>query len=117
MNQLPKGVTFSSRDCVAIEELRAALIRIARYLQEKAPHQPLIQYEDWWQHDGLHFEKKRIQLSDLFFYLSTNKSLLESVSEDFEVRVGISDTDHRWYLRYIVDWDEEEKALEGNFHF
>ena len=117
MNSLPTGTTFSSSRDVPLSTLRLDLLRIARFLQDKVTSSQLIQYDDWWQHDGLHFDKKRISLSDLFAYLETNKTLHESVPDDFEVRVGISDERTSWYLRYIVDWDESEKDLEGSYDF
>ena len=46
--------------------------------------------------------------------INSPKNLLESTPDDFAVLVGVAPKDNAWYLRYKVEWDEEEKNLVGS---
>lgn len=34
---------------------------------------------------------------------------------DSEVRIGIAPSDLSWYLRFVVDWNDDDTAIEGEF--
>ena len=117
MKRIPSGVTFYTKKLVPIDDMRQVLLCIARYIQDKEFLCRLNLYDDWWEHDGFHFQKKDIEVSKLFKILSSNRSLYEAMPDDFDVRIGISNKEKSWYLRYYIDWDEDDSFLEGNFHF
>ncbi len=46
--------------------------------------------------------------------INSPKNLLESTPADNSVFVGVAPDDNAWYLRYRVDWDDEETNLVGS---
>src|SRR5262245_57839227 len=63
----PQGITFYTEDEVAVTELCTILRRVAVFLQGlQVSSPPLRLYHDWWEHDGLHFERRAITFHDLF---------------------------------------------------
>jgi hypothetical protein len=117
MNNLPCGSTFFLKERISASALRTTLLKVARFLQNRVNSGTLVQYHDWWQHDGLHFEKGQTDIHSLFRILDSNRSLFEAMPGDQGVRIGISDLEQQWYLRYYLDWDEEGNDFEGDFHF
>lgn len=75
----------------------------------------LNRFADWWQHDGLHFSEHPISFPYLFQVVRTPRALLEAMPGEPGVRIGIAPTDLKWYLRFILDWNDAETALEGDF--
>ncbi len=92
------------------------LRRVSSFLEGLAVDlPPLIRYDDWWEHDGLHFERGRLTFRDLWQIAQTARSLLNATPDDHAVFIGIAPEDNRWYLRFRVEWDEDDNDIVGRF--
>lgn len=111
----PEGINFRCRGVLAPAELLSILSKVAAYLRRVDPHARLRQYDDWWQHDGLHFFKRDLDFGGLFDILKTPADLIEAIQGDDYVRVGIAPMNCKWYLRFYVDAHDPEATLEGDF--
>lgn len=111
----PLGTNFRSNRAVAIAVLAKALCRVASFLQGRDPYRTLVQYHDWWEHDGLHFRQGTINFDGLFAIVSSPRALQTAMPGDDDVRVGIAPPDCSWYLRFYVEWDEDGFTLTGHF--
>jgi hypothetical protein len=109
----PQGVCFLFDELPA-SVLSNVLCKIANFLQDVAPYAKLHRYDDWWEHDGLHFHRSLIDFDALYQIINSPKNLLESTPEDFAVFVGVAPEENAWYLRYRVEWDDEETNLVGS---
>ncbi|RYG67766.1 hypothetical protein EON80_12960 [bacterium] len=111
----PEGINFSSPE-VAASLLAPALCRVASFLQGiEAYGAHLEKYDDWWEHDGLHFRKGEISLHQLFESVKSPQALLSVMPGDSAVHVGIMPTSHSWYLRFYTEWDESGFEILGRF--
>ena len=110
-----KGTNFRSERDVAAVALSKSLCRIASFLQHLDPYQKLLRYDDWWEHDGLHFSRGAIEFHDLFEIIGSPRALLAAMTGDDNVFVGIARLDASWYLRFYVDWDDDDCNLVGRF--
>ena len=110
--QRPDGVCFRFGEISALD-LSRILCGIVSFLQEVEPYVELCRYDDWWEHDGLHFGRGEIDFDTVFQPVNSPKHLLESTPPDDCVFVGIAPKDNGWYLRYRVEWDEDEVSLIG----
>jgi hypothetical protein len=111
----PQGINFSSKEITA-HELAWALCRTVSFLQFLEPHGvPLQKYHDWWEHDGLHFQKGSINFHELFRIVESPQSLLEAMPGDDNVFIGIAPDPNIWYLRFYLYWDEGGFDLLGRF--
>lgn len=111
----PEGTNFSCQYPVPIASLSGDLCKIAAFLQDKFPHDTLQRFDDWWQHDGLHFEKGTLDWHGLFAIVGSPKGIYESMSGDDDVRIGVASSDGKWYLRFYASWDDEGEFLEGDY--
>jgi hypothetical protein len=113
----PSGLAFHTADAeVPAAGLVTALQRVAAFLQSlprSTPH--LWRYEDWWEHDGLHFDRGRASFHDLFAMIASPRSVLEATPDDFRVYVGVAPEDGAWYLRFRAEWDDEGRHVVGAF--
>jgi hypothetical protein len=110
----PSGVTFHTTDDVPVAVLSAILRRVASFLQAlQLSSPPLRLYHDWWQHDGLHFEKQRITFHELFGMVETPRAVFEATPGDDEVFVGVAPEQSGWYLRFRAEWDAEGRSIVG----
>jgi hypothetical protein len=110
----PQGVAFLFGDELPASVLSNVLCKITNFIQNITPYTKLHRYDDWWEHDGLHFHRRLIYFGDLYEMLNSPKNLLESTPDDFAVFVGIAPEDNTWYLRYRVEWNDEESHLIGS---
>ncbi len=108
---MPKGIVFCGDG--ALGEVTKDLLGIAGFLQSLLLYGStvLLRYEDWWEHDGLHFKKGKTDIHDLFSQLESPRKLLESMSDDHLVFTGLGNEDESWYLRYRADWDCDDETL------
>ncbi|MGD9561340.1 MAG: hypothetical protein AB7F88_03545 [Pyrinomonadaceae bacterium] len=113
----PEGFCFYTADWIAADQMSRTLCKIVSFIQEIDPYASLRCFDDWWEHDGLHFRKGSIGIGDLFDLVHSPKSLLESTPADDLVFVGIGSGDGKWYLRYRVEWDDSETNIVGRFAF
>jgi hypothetical protein len=112
----PQGITFHREDGIAITELCALLRRVAVFLQGLQLSTPALRlYHDWWEHDGLHFERRVITFHDLFAMVETPRAIFEATPDDHDVFVGIAPEDARWYLRFRAEWDGHDQGIVGEF--
>jgi len=112
----PSGLTFHTVNDVPVVLLSAGLSRVVSFLQALQVSSPNLHlYHDWWQHDGLHFERSRIKFHDLFGMVETPQALFEATPADDEVFVGIAPDDNSWYLRFRVEWDVDDQGIIGRF--
>jgi hypothetical protein len=110
----PQGVTFYTEGEVAVTELCVFLRRVAVFLQGlQVSSPPLRLYHDWWEHDGLHFERRVITFHDLFAMVETPRAIFEATPDDNEVFVGVAPEDTRWYLRFRAEWDGHDRSIIG----
>lgn len=117
---LPEFVRPRGRNVRCARELPATalsevLCRIASFLQTLAPYTRLERYDDWWEHDGLHFHRGSLGFSKLFAMISSPRALLEAVPGDDQVVVGVGRADGSWYLRFRLEWDDAGANLAGRF--
>lgn len=110
----PIGACYFTDDVVKVEELRLALRDIVPIFRNAEPFAKLKLYDDWWEHDGLHFDRGPLDFDSLFSLIRSNQSLLDSTPSDDFVYVGIAPEDNSWYLRYRVEWDDDGSELESN---
>jgi hypothetical protein len=111
----PKGTNFRCADALTAKDLAKALCCVARFLQEVEPYEKLERYDDWWEHDGLHFDRASVDFNQLFAMINSPRALLESVPGDEHVFVGVAPVAGGWYLRFRVEWDDEGCDLLGCF--
>jgi hypothetical protein len=110
----PQGICFLFGDELPATVLSNVLCKIANFLQGVAPLAKLHRYDDWWEHDGLHFHHGTIDFDALYRMINSPKNLLESTPDDASVFVGVAPDDNAWYLRYRVEWNDEETNLVGS---
>lgn len=111
----PQGINFSSPQLTA-KDLSIALCRIVSFIQNQELYDvDLKKYEDWWEHDGMHFYKRTIDFHDLFRCIDSSRALLEAMPGENNVFVGIAPQSNNWYLRFYLEWDEEGHNLIGRF--
>lgn len=112
---LPKGINFSCENDMPAIELSKLLCKTASFIQQISPYEKLERYDDWFEHDGLHFHRKSINFDEFFRIVNSPKSLLEEIPRDDSVFIGIAPANNTWYLRFYLDWDENEENLFGRF--
>lgn len=110
----PQGVCFIFESDLPAHNLSNVLCKIANFLQGSVPFIKLRKFDDWWEHDGLHFYRGLIEFDALYRMINSSKNLLESTPSDDFVFVGVAPIDNSWYLRYRVEWNDEETNLVGS---
>lgn len=98
--QAPAGRTFFCAAPQPLEHITHDLAQIAAYLQALAPAQPLEQYDDWLQHDGLHLPSAQIAFADLIQMTQSPEGIRRATPDDDLVRIGIAPPQLTWYLRF-----------------
>ena len=111
----PDGINFCCVGVLPSAELSAILSKVVAFLKRVDPHARLRQYDDWWQHGGLHFFKRDLDFGELVDIVKTPEVLTEAIPGDDYVRVGIAPMNCKWYLRFYIDAHDPEATLEGNF--
>lgn len=111
----PKGINFSHKEDTSAANLVNALCKTVSFLQAIEPYIKFERYDDWWEHDGLHFWKDTINFNDLFSIVNSPMSLLKSMPGDFDVFIGVAPQDNSWYLRFYLDWDDDGFNMIGRF--
>ncbi len=109
-----QGICFLFGDELPASDLSSILCKIANFLQDVAPYAKLQRYDDWWEHDGLQFHRGSTDFDALYRMVNSPKNLLESTPDDDSVFVGVAPDNNAWYLRYRVEWDDEETNLVGS---
>jgi hypothetical protein len=111
----PTGINFRCVDTLPAPDLARLLCRMVAFLQDIEPYAKLRRYNDWWEHDGLHFYKSPIDFNDLFGIVRSPRSLLEAMPGDEDVLVGMAPQGNSWYLRFYLCWDEDGFDLLDRF--
>ncbi|WP_238916767.1 hypothetical protein [Clostridium sp. YIM B02555] len=103
---------------VPISVIREIVEKIFLYLGRNNLCGKIYRYDDWLQHDGLLFYKKRFTYKKIKRILNDNKSFYNSRNEDYLVRRGYYDSRSRWYVRvYVLDriYLKKGEELWGDF--
>jgi len=112
----PNGVAFRIADEIPVADLCTEMRRVVVFLQNLTPTSPSLQlYDDWWEHDGLHFDKGCIKFHELFSMVETPRTLFDATPDDHAVFVGVAPEGSRWYLRFRAEWGADEKNIVGRF--
>lgn len=110
-----KGINFSCVEEISANDFSIALSKIVKFIKNLASFQKLERYDDWWEHDGLHFYRSSITLQDLFNIVSSPKSLSEAMTGDWYVFIGIAPVNNDWYLRFYLNDEDGEDELVTHF--
>ena len=115
MFNAPQGINFSSK-VLSAPELTRALWRVVSSVQDIEPYGVSLQkYDDWWEHDGLHFHKGAISIHELFEIVKSPQALSAAMQGDDHVFIGVAPDSQNWYLRFYLAWDDEGFELNGRF--
>ncbi len=108
---MPEGIVFCGRG--PLQDTTKDLCNIAAFLQSLMvfTSNVLVRYDDWWEHDDLHFTKGRTDIHELFALLESPRHLLESMPGEDHVFIGLGPPDESWYLRVYADWDDRNEVL------
>lgn len=110
----PNGIAFHTVEEVEASDLCAVLRDVVAFLDTLQPQRRKLRlHDDWWQHDGLHFERGTIEFRDLVAMIETPSAMLEATPDDAEVFVGIAPGDARWYLRFRTELDADDEHITG----
>jgi hypothetical protein len=110
----PGGIAFHTAEGIEAGDLCILLRDVVAFLGTLRPlPRTLRRHDDWWQHDGLHFERGTITFGDLAAMVETPRALLEATPDDAAVYVGIAPEDARWYLRFRVERDADDEGILG----
>ena len=107
----PTGINFSSYHALNAVEMSNILREIVGFIRKLEINEPLERYDDWWEHDGLHFYRGNITIEELLDIVSTPLTLQNEMTTDFYVFIGVAPKNNDWYLRFYLDEDE----LVGRF--
>ena len=91
--QQPDGINFRLDTRIPVGPLCDALSKVVAFLQDESSAPRLNRFDDWWQHDGLHFHEGTISSDELARIVSQPQRLREAMPGDFAVRVGIQRLD------------------------
>ena len=113
--QVLNGSNFATTDNIRGVDLSKILKKVAAFLQSESPYAMLERYDDWWEHDGLHFYCSSFTFDQLFETVHSPKTLLEAMPGDFQVFIGVYSKQVPFYLRFYVDWNDDETEIVGRF--
>src|SRR5689334_19451554 len=102
----PTGVNFSTVGELSSKELSNVLCRIVRYLDSNNCSETLRTYDDWLEHDGLHFYRRSVSIKEVIDVVCSPGSMIAAMPGDFNVFIGIADKNRRFYLRFYLDQDD-----------
>ena len=105
--KFPDGINISHKDQLPLDQLLVCLKVVVQFLKSHSYSQRLLTYDDWQQHDGLHFPGKDIQFEELEQMILSSESLRKETPNDFMVYLGIAPEDMSWYLRIYTETIDE----------
>ena len=112
----PRGIAFYSQFDLSLDDVCETLGRVVAFLEDQQrPTRALRRYDDWWEHDGLHFERGTIKFQDVFAMTKSPRSLLEETPDDDAVCIGVAPDDFAWYLRMRGERDGADQEPVGRF--
>jgi len=117
--RLPNGISFcadGSPLLVVVHDLKY-VVRFIQGICDDTQAFSLKFYEDWWEHDGLHFFKTTIGLRELWGMIESPKSLLSAMTGEELVFLGVSDQDNTWYLRFTADTEFDSDTIIAAYSF
>jgi hypothetical protein len=110
----PMGVAFQTEGEVRGDELVATVRRVVAFLEGFIwTPDKLRVFDDWWEHDGLHFERKCVKYVDLFAMIASSRAMVDATPDDDCVYVGIAPEEAEWYLRFRAVRDETYGEIVG----
>jgi hypothetical protein len=112
----PVGVAFHTDGQVRGDELVATVRRVVAFLEGFiwTPDRLRV-FDDWWEHDGLHFERTVVKYVDLAAMTASPRAMLDATPDDDCVYVGIAPQEAEWYLRFRAMRDETYGEIVGAF--
>jgi hypothetical protein len=113
----PEGINFSSAEDLSAHDLSEALIKIVDFIQQIDSSKKFESYDDWWEHDGLHFYRNSISPAELLRIVSSPESLSQAMPGDFCVFIGIAPADNSWYLRFYLNDEDDEVTARYDITF
>ena len=98
------GVLFTKAD-IPIENLRRLVEAVIVFLKDnQLINGKIYKVWDWLEHDGYLPPKENISDAFLMEFIKDNNLFYNSRSGDTNVKLGLFDEFHKWYLRiYIID--------------
>ena len=99
----PHGTNIRSEQRLALDVVSRALTGTVRFLRDIGPPEGrLIRYDDWWEHDGLHFNRPDgdIDFAALARMVETPDALRAAMDGNNDVYAGVAPMDFKWYLRF-----------------
>lgn len=119
----PVGTNLKSGFHLRATFLSAALSQTVAFLKSLGDGDPrLFRYDDWWEHDGLHFPRKDgiIDFDILMSLVETPQAIKGSMTGEYNVFVGVAPSNFQWYLRFYYDTDtairgQSEEEMFGWF--
>jgi hypothetical protein len=110
----PGGIAFHTAEDIEADDLCILLHDVIVFLGTlEPPPRKLCRYDDWWQHDGLHFARGSITFGELAAMVETPRTMLEATPDNEAVFVGIAPEDARWYLRFRTERDADDHRIVG----
>ena len=110
----PIGTTFASENDARLNEVIHFASRILPFLQAQSVSPVRLRcYDDWLEHDGLHFQGPQIEFSDAFRLFGSPRSFFEATPKDDAVCIGIGPESNDWYLRARAYCNAEDTELVG----
>jgi hypothetical protein len=110
----PIGTSFTSDNDARPDVVIQTAARILPFLQaQNISPVRLRRYDDWLEHDGLHFPGPQIEFLDVFRLFASPRSLFEATPEDEAVCIGIGPESSDWYLRARAHWNSVDTELVG----
>jgi hypothetical protein len=107
----PSGINFSCGENLPAAALSKALCKTASFIQQINPYAKLERYDDWWEHDGLHFHRETIVVEKLFDIVRTPKSVLKGMPGDHEVFIGIAAEDNSARTGVLGGWTRSSRNM------
>jgi hypothetical protein len=111
----PKGINFSCSKEIDSNELSNNLGFIVDFLEKINPNDQLHQFDDWWEHDGLHFYRGKTNFDELKKIVSISGLMQEFKLGNFDVFIGIAPIENNWYLRFYLDEEENLGRFDITF--
>jgi hypothetical protein len=111
----PHGTCIKSEHGSSLKEVSHDLCRIASHLQWLDPFIKLVRVDDWYNHDGLYFERGPTDFYGLFQLIQSPRELMRATPDDDYVHVAVVPENRRWYLRFRAEWDEPGETLIGHY--
>lgn len=115
----PEGTNLRSGFHLRAALLSDALSQTVEFLRNISDgDSQLFRYDDWWEHDGLHFPRKDgiINFDVLSSLVEMPEAIKAAMTGEYNVFIGVAPPSFQWYLRFYYDTDADaEEEMFGCF--